>query len=379
MNILVLMDSFKGSLSSIEAGNTIKKSILKLNHNDKIEVIPVADGGEGTVDALLDLDGAKKIEVKVNNPLMEKKTAKYAYIAKDNLAIMEMSEAAGLMLIKDNLSPLKASTFGVGEMIKDALDKDIKNFIIGIGGSATNDGGIGMLSSLGFQFLDKNGEEVYPSVSGIADINKIDISKRDKRLDNCTFNIACDVDNPLTGENGAAFVFASQKGANEKEIELIDSLLSIFHLLSKEILPNSDDTYPGVGAAGGLGYAFKNYLNANLKPGIQLVLDFLDIESKIKEADLIITGEGKIDYQTSMGKTPIGIAELAKKYNKKVIAFAGIVDNEASYVNEKGIDAFFPILDKITSLEEAMSEQKTKENLSRCVTQVFRLINLWRD
>lgn len=379
MNILVLMDSFKGSLSSIEAGNTIKKSILKLNHNDKIEVIPVADGGEGTVDALLDLDGAKKIEVKVNNPLMEKRTAKYAYIAKDNLAIMEMSEAAGLMLIKDNLSPLKASTFGVGEMIKDALDKDIRNFIIGIGGSATNDGGIGMLSSLGFQFLDKNGEEVYPSVSGIADIKKIDISKRDKRLDNCTFNIACDVDNPLTGENGAAFVFASQKGANDKEIELIDNLLSRFHLLSKEILPNSDDTYPGVGAAGGLGYAFKNYLNANLKPGIQLVLDFLDIESKIKETDLIITGEGKIDYQTSMGKTPIGIAELAKKYNKKVIAFAGIVDNEASYINEKGIDAFFPILDKITSLEEAMSEQKTKENLSRCVTQVFRLINLWRD
>lgn len=383
MKITVLIDSFKGSLSSLETGNIVKETILKINKDEQINVLPIADGGEGTVEALSELEGAREITVKVNNPLMDKIDAKYIIV--DNkkisevpLAIMEMSAASGLTLIKDNLSPMTASTYGVGEMIIDAVEKGVKKFIIGIGGSATNDGGIGMLTSLGYKFLDEDGNAVHPSVKGIEYLEKIDTSNVDTRLKDCEFSIACDVDNPLTGEKGSANVFGPQKGANEEQVIEIDRLLGKFHVKTKEIITDADDKYPGVGAAGGLGYAFKNYFKAELTPGIELILNLLNAEELIKESDLVITGEGKIDFQTSMGKTPVGIARTAKKYNKKVIAFSGIVDNEAVAVNKEGIDAFFPILDKITSLEEAMDKEKAKENLSRCVSQVFNLIYLYR-
>jgi len=378
MKILVMMDSFKGSLSSIEAGNTIKNTLEKRKIPHEVEVLPIADGGEGTVESLIGLSDIKEIKVKVNNPLFESQIARYAYSEKSRLAIMEMSQASGLTLIKDKLSPMKASTYGVGEMIIDALDKGARHFVIGIGGSATNDGGIGMLSALGFKFLDIDGNEIKPGIEGVYDLVEIDDSKVDPRVKEADFDIACDVDNPLNGENGSAYVYGPQKGATSEEVKIIDELLLKYHNITKQYISSADNSIKGVGAAGGLGYGFKTFLDANLSHGIDLILNLLDAENHIKKADLIITGEGKIDFQTSMGKAPVGVAKLAKKYNKAVIAFAGIVDNEAVAVNNEGIDAFFPIIDKITSINEAMSIEKSKENLSRCVTQVFNIIDMWR-
>lgn len=379
MKILIMIDSFKGSLSSSEAGNIIKDEIEKLNPREDITVLPVADGGEGTVESMSELDGASLIEVQVENPLFETIIGNYVIIKDKNLAIMEMSQAAGLILIKDRFSPLKASTYGVGTMIKDALDKGIRNFIIGIGGSATNDGGIGMLSALGFKFYDKNNNNIHPSNEGLGSLSAIDLSQADPRLKEATFKIACDVDNPLTGKRGSASVYGPQKGANPREVEIIDNNLSLFHKKTLEVIENADDTYPGVGAAGGLGYAFKNYLGAELSPGIELILQMLNVNDYLSNADLVITGEGKIDFQSSMGKAPTGVAKLAKKYGANVIAFAGVVDNDAIEVNKHGIDAFFPILDQIRSVEEAMDAKKAEENLRRCVNQVFRLIYLYKN
>ena len=379
MKILIMIDSFKESLSSSEAGNIIKDEITKLNPKEDITVLPVADGGEGTVESMSELDGASLIEVQVENPLFETIIGNYVIIKDKNLAIMEMSQAAGLVLIKDRLSPLKASTYGVGTMIKDAFDKGIRNFIIGIGGSATNDGGVGMLSALGFRFYDKNSNDIHPSNEGLKDLSKIDLTNADPRLKECSFKIACDVDNPLTGKRGSARVYGPQKGANPREVEIIDDNLSFFHKKTLEVIENADDTYPGVGAAGGLGYAFKNYLGAELSPGIELILQMLNVNDYLSSADLVITGEGKIDFQSSMGKAPTGVAKLAKKYGANVIAFAGVVDNDAVEVNKHGIDAFFPILDQIRTVEEAMEAKKAEENLRRCVNQVFRLIYLYKN
>ncbi|PMC59986.1 glycerate kinase [Finegoldia magna] len=376
MNILVLIDSFKGSLSSLEAGEIIKKACEQDSSNN-VTVRPVADGGEGTIDSLKDIKNAKIIKVDVHNPLMEHHTARYLSVD-DKLAIMEMSESSGLTLIKDNLDPMNATTFGVGDMIKDALDKNIREFIIGIGGSATTDGGMGMLRSLGARFYDKNGIEISNGPIGINDLEKIDLDNFDKRLKDCTFQIACDVDNPLCGEYGSARVFAPQKGATPSQVEELDKLLGKYHEITQEIIQDADSNIEGAGAAGGLGYAFKNYLNAELKPGIEIILEMLGADYLIKNSDLIITGEGKMDFQTSMGKTPVGIAKLAKKYDKKVIAFCGVCDNDAVSVNERGIDAFFPILNNCMSTDEAMDKKVSEENLFRCVDQVMKLINLWR-
>ncbi|MCI5840151.1 MAG: glycerate kinase [Peptoniphilaceae bacterium] len=376
MNVLILIDSFKGSLSSIEAGNIIKSVIEKYPTN-QAKVLPIADGGEGTIDSLKEIENSKIVKVKVHDPLMKPHLAKYL-IVDNKLAIMEMSESSGLTLIKNNLNPMIATTFGVGDMIKDALDKNIRDFIIGIGGSATNDAGCGMLKSLGAKFLDKNGFEIEVGPIGIENLDKIELKNLDKRLYNSKFQIACDVDNPLLGKNGASFVFGPQKGADENQVKKLDFLLEKFHKKTLEILPSASEKTAGVGAAGGLGYAFKNYLNAKLKPGIEIILEMLNAEKLIKNCDLIITGEGKMDFQTSMGKTPVGIAKLAKKYDKKVIAFCGVCDNDAVNVNDKGIDAFFPIINDCISYEKAMDKKISKENLYRCTDQVFKLINLWR-
>ena len=308
---------------------------------------------------------------------MEHHTARYL-IVDDKLAIMEMSESSGLTLIKDNLDPMNATTFGVGDMIKDALDKNIREFIIGIGGSATTDGGMGMLRSLGVRCFDEDGIEISNGPIGIIDLEKIDMEHFDKRLKECTFQIACDVDNPLCGERGSARVFAPQKGATPEQVEELDKLLGKYHQVTKKVISDANDTIEGAGAAGGLGYAFKNYLNAELKPGIEIIMEMLGADELIKNSDLIITGEGKMDFQTSMGKTPVGIANAAKKYNKKVIAFCGVCDNDAVSVNDRGIDAFFPILNGCMSTDEAMDKKVSEENLYRSVDQVMKLINLWR-
>lgn len=375
MKILAAVDSFKGSLSSIDAGNTIRKAALSINDAIDFEVIPIADGGEGTVDAFLSLSNAQKINIKVKDPLMRDTNAYYAKI--NDLCVMEMSQASGITkLTDDEKNPLLTTTYGVGEMIIDALDKDMRKFIIGIGSSATNDCGMGMLMALGVKFTDKEGKEVSNNAKGISDIYKIDISNMDKRIYESEFYIASDVDNPLIGEKGASNVYGRQKGADDDMVKLLDKILSHFADKTEEII-DSDRFFKGAGAAGGLGYAFKYYLKGKLSSGIDIVFDYLKVEDKIKDADLVITGEGKIDFQTSMGKAPIGIAKYAKKYNKKVIAFCAVSEDDAIEVNKNGIDAFFTVQRQIVDLDKAMDRDFAKDNLYHTALQVFRLINLY--
>ena len=375
MNIVVAIDSFKGCLSSIEAGEAIREGILKAIGNANVQVRPLADGGEGTVEALaLGMQG--RIEkVKVTGPLGELAEAKYGIISKSKMAIIEMSAAAGITLVEEKKrNPLNTTTYGVGELIKDAIEKGCRYFIVGIGGSATNDGGIGMLQALGYEFLDKSGDQVPFGAKGLSLIEKISDENVLPQLKECSFKVACDVTNPLCGELGCSAVFGPQKGASPEMIWDMDIWLSDYAKLTQVKYPNANMNQAGTGAAGGLGFAFLSYMNATLESGVKIVLEETKLESYIKDADIVVTGEGRLDGQTIMGKAPIGVAQMAKKYGKKVIAFSGCVTDDAVLCNEHGIDAFFPILRTVTTLEEAMKPDVARKNLVATVEQVFRLL-----
>lgn len=375
MNIVVAIDSFKGSLSSIEAGEAIREGIHKAIGDANVQVRPLADGGEGTVEALaLGMQG--RIEkVKVTGPLGELAEAKYGIISKSKMAIIEMSAAAGITLVEEKKrNPLNTTTYGVGELIKDAIEKGCRYFIVGIGGSATNDGGIGMLQALGYEFLDEKGDQVPFGAKGLSLIKKISDENVLPQLKECIFKVACDVTNPLCGELGCSAVFGPQKGASPDMIWDMDIWLSDYAKLTQVKYPNANMNQAGTGAAGGLGFAFLSYMNATLESGVKIVLEETKLESYIKDADIVVTGEGRLDGQTIMGKAPIGVAQMAKKYGKKVIAFSGCVTDDAVLCNEYGIDAFFPILRTVTTLEEAMKPDVARKNLVAAVEQVFRLL-----
>ena len=373
MNVLISIDSFKGSMTSMQAGRAAKAGILKAVPDADVTICPLADGGEGTTDALVEGMGGEKIELEMTGPLREKVNCYYGFIEDKNTAVMEMASAAGLTLV-DEKNPMSATTFGVGEMIADAVKRGCENIIIGIGGSATNDGGIGMLKALGYQFLDENGKDVGDGAAALGKVQKILDNKADTRLSKVNFMVACDVDNPLCGKNGATYIFGEQKGVTEEMKPVIDSAMKCFADKTKEKLGISCENVPGAGAAGGLGFAFLSYLNAKLVPGVKLVMQAADIEEKIKKADIVVTGEGRLDSQTVMGKAPIGVARLAKKYNKKVIAFAGSVSEDAVLCNENGIDAFFPIVRGIITLDEAVKTETAMKNMELTAEQVFRLM-----
>ncbi|MBR2043579.1 MAG: glycerate kinase [Clostridia bacterium] len=374
MKVVIAIDSFKGSLSSIEAGNAVKEAVLRIDKNNTAVVRPLADGGEGTVEALFKGLGGEMASVSVTGPLGEKVTANYC-ILNDKTAIMEMSAAAGITLVKrEELNPFNATTFGVGEMIKDAINKGCRSFIMGIGGSATNDGGVGMLTALGFEFLNEKGEKIPLGAKGLKTLKSIKCENALKELRQCSFKIACDVDNPLCGEKGCSRVFAPQKGADEEMIAHMDLWLKSYAGICKSTLGTDNESFPGAGAAGGLGFAFKTFLNAELLKGVEIILNETRLEEYIKEADLVITGEGRLDSQTVMGKAPIGVARLAKKYGKRVIAFAGCVTMDAEIINDHGIDAFFPILRGVVTLDEALNKENAYNNLSATAYQVLRLI-----
>ncbi len=373
MRILVAIDSLKGSLSSLEAGLAIKEGLEEIGC--EVVVKPIADGGEGSVEAMADALGAKFIDTIVKNPLGIEILARYAL--KDDLAILEMSSASGLTLINpDERNPLKTSTFGFGQMIKDAIAKGARKFIIGIGGSATNDAGTGMLSALGFSFYDENGILLEGKGEDLAKICEFSDENVSKELKECEFLIACDVDNPLYGTNGAAHVYAPQKGANGRMVKELDDGLKHFATLVKEKTNSKFHTQKGAGAAGGLGFAFVAFLGAKLRPGIEIITQTIALEDEIKKADLVITGEGRMDFQSSMGKTPTGVAKLAKKYHKPVIAFAGSVQKCAKDCHKNGIDAYFCILNEPVSLEEAMRKDVAIRNLKMTAEQVIRLYML---
>ena len=388
MKILIAIDSFKGSLSSKEAGKAIKTGILRVISDAEVLISPLADGGEGTVETLVEALGGSLETVRVKGPLFQEVEAHYGilsdsqYSPKDGkLAVMEMSQASGITLVSpEERNPLKTSSYGVGEMILDAYHKGCRRFLIGIGGSATNDGGIGMLSALGFRFTKENGEEIRPCGEGLKDLARIENASVPEGLLqgllHCSFQIACDVENPLYGENGASLIYGFQKGGNKELLSQMDLWMKRYSELVKEYNPAANPEAPGSGAAGGLGFAFRSFLQGELKSGVSLILEETRLSEKMQGADLVITGEGRLDEQSAMGKAPIGVAKLAKAQGIPVLAFAGAVTVGAKACNQAGIDAYFPILREITTLEDAMNKENTRRNLEDTVEQVIRLYHL---
>ena len=379
MKVVVAIDSLKGSLSSLEAGQAIKEGVQVVYPEADVVVRPLADGGEGTVEALAIGMGGELVHVNVTGPLGDAVTAEYGILKADETrpktAIIEMSAAAGITLVPDEKrNPMHTTTFGVGELIKDAIDNGCRHFIVGIGGSATNDGGIGMLQALGYDFLDKDGAPVGYGGAGLQSIASIQAENVLPELKECTFRVACDVTNPLCGPMGSSAIYGPQKGATPEMVEKLDEALLHYAELSKETFDHADRLYPGTGAAGGMGFAFLTYTNAVLESGIKIVLEETGLEDEMKDADFVITGEGRLDSQTALGKAPIGVAHLAKKHDKKVLAFAGCLTPDAGVCNENGIDAFFPILRRVITVQEAMETETARENMIRSVEQVFRLI-----
>ena len=375
MKVVIAIDSLKGSLSSMEAGMAIKDGILAAKPDAEVIVKPLADGGEGTTDALIEGMNGERIDLTVTGPMHTPVDAYYGYLKDTNTAVMEMASAAGITLVPDSeKNPLLATSYGVGEMINDAIQRGCRNFIIGIGGSVTNDGGIGMLKALGVRFLDVNGEDAGEGGQALAKVARIDVSGMNPLLKECHIQVACDVNNPLCGENGSTYVYGPQKGVTEDMKKTLDEAMAHFARVTSETLENDYMNTPGAGAAGGLGYAFLAYTGAALTPGIELILDAVGLEEELSGADVVVTGEGRLDFQTAMGKAPVGVARLAKKYNAKVIAFAGSVTKEATACNKEGIDAFFPILRGVCTLAEAMDPVAARNNMTATVEQVFRLL-----
>ncbi|MGN1267099.1 MAG: glycerate kinase [Dorea sp.] len=375
MKVVIAIDSLKGSLTSMEAGLAIKEGILKAKPDADISVKPLADGGEGTTDALIEGLNGERINLTVTGPMGTPVNCYYGYLPESNTAVMEMASAAGITLVpSDQKNPLIATTYGVGEMILHAMENGCRNFIIGIGGSATNDGGIGMLKALGFEFFDKDGNDVGEGGQALSKISSISTQNVNSNLSSCNFKVACDVNNPLCGENGATFIYGPQKGVTDHMMESLDKGMASYASVTASSLGCDHMLTSGAGAAGGLGFAFLSYLNAELTPGIELILDAVKLEAELKDADIVVTGEGRLDHQTAMGKAPVGVAKLAKKYNAKVLAFAGGVTKDAIACNNAGIDAFFPIVRGITTLEEAMKPENARENMIATVEQVFRIL-----
>ena len=375
MKVVIAIDSLKGSLSSMEAGMAIKDGILAAKPDAEVIVKPLADGGEGTTDALIEGMNGERIDLTVTGPMHTPVDAYYGYLKDTNTAVMEMASAAGITLVPDSeKNPLLATSYGVGEMINDAIQRGCRNFIIGIGGSVTNDGGIGMLKALGVGFLDENDEDAGEGGQALAKVARIDVSGMNPLLKECHIQVACDVNNPLCGENGSTYVYGPQKGVTEDMKKTLDEAMAHFARVTSETLENDYLNTPGAGAAGGLGYAFLAYTGAALTPGIELILDAVGLEEELSGADVVVTGEGRLDFQTAMGKAPVGVARLAKKYNAKVIAFAGSVTKEATACNKEGIDAFFPILRGVCTLAEAMDPVAARNNMTATVEQVFRLL-----
>ena len=385
MKVTIAIDSFKGSLSSLEAGHAIETGIKNIYPDAEVLVRPLADGGEGTVEALTFGMGGALQSITVTGPLGDPVTAHYGIIEDPSAAdigelpqrtaVMEMAQAAGITLVPPELrNPLNTTTFGVGEMILDAINKGCRKFIMGIGGSATNDGGAGMLQALGYGLLDSDGSPIRFGARGLADLSAITTGSVVPELASCTFKIACDVNNPLCGPLGASAIYGPQKGATPEMIRDMDQWLGQFAGLVKQVYPEADAETPGTGAAGGLGFAFSVFTNAVLESGISIVLEETHLEEHVKDADFVITGEGRLDGQTVMGKAPIGVAKIAKRFNKKVLAFSGCVTEDAVACNDHGIDAYFPILRGVVSLEEAMDGENARNNMIATVEQVFRLI-----
>jgi len=358
MKIVVAPDSFKGSLTASEVSDAIEQGVREIFPEAEIVKIPMADGGDGTVQCLVNATGGEILREKVTGPLGDEVWASYGILGDKKTAVIEMAEASGLTLVPENKrNPLITTTYGTGQLIKFALDQGCRKMIIGIGGSATNDGGAGMVQALGVKLLDKDGEEVGFGGGELKNITRININCIDERLFNTKVLVASDVSNPLCGPKGASRIYGPQKGATPEIIEELDESLAHFAEIIKRDLNKDIKDIPGAGAAGGLGASLMAFLDAELKPGIDIVIEIVKLEQAIKDANLVITGEGKIDSQTIYGKAPIGVAKIAKKYNIQVIAVAAIIGDDADIVHQHGIDNLIKVSEPPMNLDDSISNK----------------------
>lgn len=377
MKIVLAPDSFKESMTAKEACEAIEKGLRKVIDNLECVHVPMADGGEGTTQSLVDATGGKFYTVEVTGPLGERKEAIFGILGDEKTAILEMAEASGLEIVpREKRDATITTTYGTGELIKAALDKGVETILIGIGGSATNDGGAGMVQALGGKLLDRVGNEIGFGGGELAKLEKIDIANLDKRLKDVKIIVACDVQNPLTGPTGASHVFGRQKGANEEQREQLDKNLKHYAEIIRRDLGKDVETIPGAGAAGGLGAGLMAFLSAELRKGIDIVIEYSKLEDKIQGADYVITGEGSIDGQTRFGKTPYGVAKVAKKYDIPVIALAGNVGKDIDVLYDYGFTAIFSILPRVETLEKAINNGK--ENIQYISENLGRVLNLSR-
>ncbi|CAI2473522.1 Glycerate kinase [Serratia liquefaciens] len=373
--VVIAPDSFKESLSALEVAEAIERGFRQIFPQVQYVKLPMADGGEGTVDSMVAATGGEIVRVTVTGPLGQPVQAFYGLLGEGETAVIEMAAASGLHLApKAQRDPRMTTSYGTGELILAALERGVKTIILGIGGSATNDGGAGMMQALGARLLDDNRQALPPGGAALAQLAYIDLSGVDPRLQQVSITAACDVDNPLCGANGASAVFGPQKGATPEMVTQLDAALRHYGTLLEQATGREIINAPGAGAAGGMGAALLGMLNARLRPGIEIVIETLQLEEALRDADLVITGEGRLDSQSIHGKTPIGVARVAKRFGLPVIGIAGSLSKDYQVVHQHGIDAAFSVLDRVVSLEEALAEAADNlEVTARNVAAVWRL------
>ncbi|QCT19668.1 glycerate kinase [Jejubacter calystegiae] len=355
MKIVIAPDSYKESLPAAQVAQAIEKGFREIFPEAEYVCVPVADGGEGTVEAMIAATQGRWMQERVTGPLSEPVTASWGLSGDGHTAFIEMAEASGLALVPQAArDPRLTTSRGTGELILAALESGARRIIIGIGGSATNDGGAGMVQALGARLLDGNGREIGPGGGALASLNRIDLTRLDSRLKRCEILVACDVTNPLTGENGASCIFGPQKGADAQMILLLDENLAHYAMVIEQTLNIDVTRAPGAGAAGGMGAALLAFLGAELKSGVEIVTGALNLEEHIHNCTLVVTGEGRMDSQSVQGKVPVGVANVAAKYHKPVIGIAGSLASDVAVVHRHGIDAVFSVLNGIVTLEEAL-------------------------
>lgn len=371
--VVIASDSFKGSLTSLEVAQSVAKAVKESHPLCEVVEVNVADGGEGTMDALQHTLGGRKVTLEVSDPLGRPVAASYVILDDGNTAVLEMSAASGLTLLTpEERDPSKTSTLGTGELICDAMAKGCRRFLVGIGGSATNDAGMGMLHALGYRFRDASGKELAPVGGSMIHVASIDASCRLSELSDAEFIVACDVKAPLYGPDGAAHVFAPQKGADKAMVEALDEGLRHFSSVCAEAMGYDCSTLEGSGAAGGLGYAFRQFLGARLERGVEMVLDAIHFDDMIAGADLVITGEGRVDSQTLTGKTPFGVAQRALRQGIPVVAIGGSVTLDHEQAQSAGFKDVVQITPAGMPLEEAMRPEVAAENIYQTIKSLLK-------
>ncbi|HCZ9583187.1 TPA: glycerate kinase [Vibrio cholerae] len=372
MKVVIAPDSFKESLTAKQVCDAIQAGLARVWHDAKFVAIPVADGGEGTVQSLVGATQGRLVEVKVMGPQGKRVEAFYGMLGDNQTAVIEMAAASGLHHVPvAQRDPKLTTSFGTGELIRHALDQGVTKLIIGLGGSATNDGGVGMLAALGARFTNADGDPIQLTGGGLRELTHINLQDFDPRLQNCDILVACDVNNPLCGDKGASAVFGPQKGATPEDVQLLDGALRQFGLLTEKVTGKMVLESAGAGAAGGMGAALLAYTQARLRPGIEIVLETVQLAHQVIDADLVITGEGRIDSQTVHGKTPMGVAKVAKRFDVPVLALCGCTGANYQAVYQCGIDAVFAAVPRAMSLEDALKESDF--NLADLAENVARL------